>query len=58
MAYFDEKRGDIVLSREDKEMFDEIKASFQPTGGVRTPIANRIMKWILPDNLKQDDLHS
>lgn len=45
MAYFDEKRGEVVLSEEDKEMFKEVHSHFSPKG-LRTPVADSIMRKI------------
>lgn len=51
MSYYDKRSGNIILSEEDKEMFDEIKRDLnQPNGKVRTPIANNIIKWINEGN--------
>ncbi len=49
MAYFDEKRGEIVLSEDDKELFRE--CGREGTKGYGT-IANRIMKAIIPESLQ------
>jgi len=44
MAYFDEKSGEIILSQEDKKMFQEINLNIQ---NHKTPISDSIMKKIL-----------
>lgn len=48
MAYFDEKRGEIVLSHEDIEMFDEIKSNFTQNG-IKTPWADSVYNSIIGD---------
>jgi len=54
-SYYDERSGNIILSIEDKEMFDEIKRNInQPSGKVKTPIADRIVKWILSGNSQEE----
>lgn len=47
MAFYDKDKG-IVYSIEDKETFQEVQVSFSPKG-IRTPKANKIIKWILGD---------
>jgi hypothetical protein len=52
MAYFDEKRGEVVLSEEDKEMFKEVgrKVSMQ-----RTPWANSIINKLMPKEFQNEN---
>lgn len=54
MAYFDKRSGNIVLSQEDKEMFGKIGSNFQQTGGIATPTANNIHKWVLNGNTNSE----
>jgi hypothetical protein len=49
MAYFDERQKQIILSEDDKEMFKECMVNSQ---NKKTPIANRIMKAIIPIDLQ------
>jgi len=44
MAYFDKRSLQIVYEVEDKE---RIKDSVENAVGKRTPVSDRIMKWIL-----------
>ena len=48
MAYYNEKRGEIVLSEEDKEMFKNVSRNMSAG---KTPWATSIMKAIVPPNL-------
>lgn len=46
MAYFDEKQKQIVLSPEDREMFNEVNHN---VSNKKSPIADRIMKAVAPE---------
>lgn len=49
MAYFDEKRGEIVLSEDDKELFRECGRN---NGAGRHIWADSIMRSIIPPSLQ------
>lgn len=53
MAHFDEKRGEIILSEEDKEMFKEVGSHFTQNG-LRTPWANSIINKLMPKELQNE----
>jgi len=43
MAYFDKEKGEIILSQEDKRMFQEVNSNIQ---NKKTPTADSIIKTI------------
>lgn len=47
MAYYSKENG-ITLNVEEKETFKEISSNFSQKG-IKTPITNKIMKWVLGD---------
>lgn len=49
MAYFDEKKGEIILSEDDKEMFKNVGRNMSAG---KTPWATSIMRAIIPQNLQ------
>lgn len=53
MAYFDEKRGEIVLSEEDKEIFKEVSRNVSMQ---KTPWANSIINKLMPKELQNENI--
>ncbi len=46
MAHYDKESRTIILSEEDKENFNGLKANFTPSG-IKTPIADSIIKKLV-----------
>lgn len=52
MAHFDKQSGTIILSEDDKDCLREAQANMN---GKRTPIADSIIKKILPEALSSKE---